>query len=482
MSISRGSWTHAEEDNNCAFNAFILGLAQLVLDDEITDANATPGLKDLLKKIPFAPTIAAFKKYLQNNTPYDIQKDLQQIFREFTIDEVCKKDKTIIVNNEGLILDLQSAFRDHILGLRGSDSFPVSVIKDKFEEMSVEDFKEIRKHYPNPLVDKNDKKKYEEEIDKAIEKLKINEALSTWWKQENGGADKFLNKMRASGTWGGDMELKGLANKLDIGIKLDAKDREASHLNYGYLIVGAEGKEATQRLIDCGYLDKNTQQWNKMVSKKDVESALDPVSELDKVEPFIVANNTKLKSVDVPPAWSQTCKDQLVLRRILRKDEAGYQFNFNEVKEMDRLKAVPEPAKVAVLDEFAKNPPKEPVHISLVNVGRHWNNNKPPKEAKPEITAKVPTIKEIEKNIMKRNANVKNIVSTLFVMSSKGELDAGVAATKVERREGEKDDKFAEREKQIQQDEALARELQKKELEQAIKEEQDRLSRPHRPK
>lgn len=80
------------------------------------------------------------------------------------------------------------------------------------------------------------------------------------------------------------------------------------------------------------------------------------------------------KQAAVPAEWSVACKDQLVLRGILKKNEGGvYQFAINRVEDFARLNAIDN--QEAVIAAFRSSPPCKPAaHITLNNNGNHWDN------------------------------------------------------------------------------------------------------------
>lgn len=250
MTKTRLHTIRAEGDGNCAFNSYSLSLCEPSVLDQIAARVIARGEKpdDVFKKF-ITDVATAFKlrgdanwesvkaKLLieRRQNPTQLQRKLAPILRELAVD-LAEQDEE---NYKRTLQPIQSAFNNYLGGKlhlpwakTSDDIFAMhSFITKKFAEL-------YGSYHPNTrwveAIHNRINKKSSEQVasELAAKESMMLDALKEWWRME--GYAHFLQEMRKSGKWAGDLELFQLSRYFNVNLDVYRGEALFSHIRIHY--------------------------------------------------------------------------------------------------------------------------------------------------------------------------------------------------------------------------------------------------------
>jgi len=201
-------------DGNCAFNVMVLGVLDLILDNQIADQSLYNTLGESLK---IAADQASFLAWYAGKSSPELQRTLAPVFRKLAIEHI---EKHYPQYQESYQAALQAAFNQYKLNGEQDESFCTHpFILSKFIELK-------------QLASAKDSKTTDEDQ---------RQLLINWWNNEGKKHyfDTLKQPAKSAGqleSWGGDVEISALANVFKLNIQAK-KYQQTQMLGVGYGIV-----------------------------------------------------------------------------------------------------------------------------------------------------------------------------------------------------------------------------------------------------
>lgn len=362
-------------DNNCAFNAFALGLCD----------------ESLLSQI---------EKITQhgNKTP----DERFRLFIGMTATALSVPDDWVSVKKALLDLRVSDKTRLQVVLARILRTLSVDLAKLPAEEeyhyqKTIEPLLSAFYCYNNPELFGYDNEEifFKHSFIKRAFRGANEASILKWWKEA--GYQKFLEKMNKNGIWAGDLELARLARYFEMVL-------EIAKVDFSYMVYGNFGrlpslKGVAGADIDEGQKDKIKQcLYDREIIRRPLHGArnddadefvmpglfriyirLDAVPQVELVNAFIEENAQALKNQPVPVTWSPRCIEELLQRNVIIYDQCKKLcFSAMEAnRAMIAINAVP--CLVAVKEIFRKHYVQHPLMVlslQKVNGCEHWENTK----------------------------------------------------------------------------------------------------------
>ncbi len=366
-------------DDNCAWNAFVLGLVRVL--DEL-DA----------KRLDEFTRLAALALRVENNwyavrtkmqfwrfsDKKQLQRLLAPVMRELAIN-LAMADKTHI---ERTRQPLCSSFREHVYEKLGRH---IAGVKDDVfvrHDFIVRQFDavvdDLKSSYSSQELEAFSNKQLDEVIDK------FQEQLWQWWtisakRGARNGYQEFLQAMKRDRVWAGDLELMQLARYFNVNLDvMRGNFTHHIHLNYGTLPLKYITEDEELRLRDCRVVnrrehDEQELQLLPVSSRDEVRKHLVQVPDYAKVSSFIHAKGDELKGCTVPIDWSRDCVAELKQRDVVGIKDGATKFIVEDSVAAERIAELRRAQQlVAVWNKHYKDGLPT---ITLVNErGAHWDN------------------------------------------------------------------------------------------------------------
>lgn len=387
-------------DGNCAFNAFALGLTDLIVQGKF-DEKKHPSISKEITEAVQNKIITLFKvnkildsnnlnwssikNYLSQQNTYEKQKAIQLLLAK----------PLRILAYELNIANVQSYASATFESL--SEEYE-RFIKNKFKsEIKLGDIytpcKPIRLEFERRFKEYfgNGKSEYSAEY---LEKSKA--GLSVWWGlnelESTIGVEAFLNYVKEDGKWAGDLELKTLANYFNINLNVMAKRFNskpyAVHFNYGVVTQQDEPDVFAdedllsimqEREIIDQFAGKKISQINflAIASKEELNRLLADVPKFEEIIAYLYKHSDK-DSIEVPNEFLiDPIKQVLIARSIIHYHAQDKIWIFNKAIELNSLpfllSAVEETKANIIRILYDKYYQHHPV-IELVNESAtHWD-------------------------------------------------------------------------------------------------------------
>lgn len=403
-------------DNNCAFNSFILGLAQEYVLGEINPRFELD--QDFIKEAAYAlqveanwRDISAEIMRLRNVDKYQLQKKLQGSMRALAIRLGTAEEQ------------YKLASENHLLAAYG-----LFASGEALPRMQQDDI--FARH--QFIIDK-------------FRKVQHADELREWWRQD--GFDAFQAAMSCDGAWAGAQEIGLLAHYFNVNLQVERHGVVIEGFNNnGLLDTSAIPQDFVRELglrniIEQEHLTNHTQKFN-VSSLEEIEKRVNEFDDREIVLPYIA------KDQDVPADWARERISELVDRGVISQD--GKRFIVSPEAANERMCPMPDVTRFMAVVKRDLKP--APTIFLQNNNAAHWNNmpaNFKPAVVEPtlldDLTASLSKVRFDERKFRGLVRDAKRENSQEVEYSLNGQLF------------------FVSREKQIQLDEQLAKKIQAEE-------------------
>jgi len=368
-------------DGNCAFNAFILGLAnaQVFAAIEKEAERRKQNLDEIYKefihlaaaKLNVAATYAEVKAqmlWLRKNNKRLLQQLLAPVMRQISIESAQKNPR----HYNRTIEPFLSAF-NHFVQVEVFKEPSNAPLDDIFSPHAfiVKQFRS----FAEPL--KNVKP---QERDSAL--ILAKDQLLNWWNAS--GYNQFLNEMQKNGISAGDALLAEAAAYFQVNVDVSRPDYDKAHRIHhetGSIPIKNDDYELTAKdinqLVSRGVINREGNNHEELLllplTKDEANNRLSAIKEYDVVSSYVEEQGDDVRLSDVPKEMKTETVNELIQRDVIARDSKTEPFKFRllQVETQERIAEMKK--KEVILNAIEQYHSDAPV-LNLTNPDAHWSN------------------------------------------------------------------------------------------------------------
>lgn len=394
-------------DGNCAYNAFILGLcnedvfnqieANLV-EDKLTAEEAFPVfIEKAALALGVAETWAAVRGEalrLRQQDSIALQKKLAPVMRELSVDLLAEETGKEYIQRA--LYRKNAAYKQYKQEKKHKPNLPhqenpftpelqrqLVAAFDKFPKDSREDI--FKRH---PFIVAKFKELKDDAVASAKDKVRH---LKKWWMDS--GFKGFQSEMKKNGNFAGDIELKQVVNYFRyikwqvIAPRFDAKRPVVLHAMKRELLIPnltyAKAQELAARAVSMGVgMEKDFDAHKPLsllpVTKNQMVANLSAVPNHAEVKAYLEVNKPK-NGTPIPSEWKKipACEEQLELRGVIHRGKFNADCSVPATLKVMLQRIDEIPAKDEILAETKRRSNIKEIELTSANPNAvHWSNVK----------------------------------------------------------------------------------------------------------